>query len=96
MEALELKILEKGLSSEVINEMQKLEYELLKLDKATFEQGEDKLRKRELNKTPLNNRIIKQLRLQKSFYEQLEILNRESLPLQELYQEKVNSYFKEM
>ena len=41
MEELEKLLLEKGITSETIQNMQKIEHELLKLEKATFNQNED-------------------------------------------------------
>jgi hypothetical protein len=51
MEQLENDILEKGFTQGTLQRMQQLEYELLKLDKAAFEQGKDKKRKSNTNNT---------------------------------------------
>lgn len=92
MEQLENEILEKGFNQGTLQRMQQLEYELLKLDKAAFEQGKDKKRKSNANNTNYQKKI-KELRFKKRFYNQIEILNRQSLPLQENFEKKVQEYF---
>ena len=73
--------------------MQQLEYELLKLDKAAFEQGEDKNRISNTNSNTYKKQQLKELQLKKQFYNQMEILNRQSLPLQQDFEKKVQKYF---
>ncbi|KAB1160435.1 DUF4175 family protein [Tenacibaculum aiptasiae] len=93
MEQLENEILEKGFTQQSINRMQRLNYELLKLDKATFEQNRDKKRKSNTNLQEFNNSSSKELKFKKLFYNQTEILNRQSLPLRQNYKKKVQEYF---
>ena len=93
MEDLENKILEKGFNRETINRMQQLNYELLKLEKATFEQNKDKKRKANTNLKEYQKENPKQLQFKKLFYQQTEILNRQSLPLRQNYKKKVQEYF---
>jgi hypothetical protein len=93
MEQLENEILQRGFNAGTLQKMQNLNYELLKLDKAVLEQGKDKQRKSISNQkeTPKNN--FKQLEFKKQYYNQTEILNRQSLPLQQIYKAKVRDYF---
>lgn len=93
MEQLENEILEKGFNPSTLQKMRNLEYQLLKLDKAAFEQGFEKKRKSTANKNASTKRKIKELTLKKLFYNQTEILNRQSLPLQQNYKKKVQEYF---
>ncbi|WP_299001045.1 DUF4175 family protein [uncultured Tenacibaculum sp.] len=93
MEELENQILEKGFTQESINRMQQLNYELLKLDKATFEQNREKQRKSNTNLQEFNNNTSKELQFKKLFYNQTEILNRQSLPLRQNYKKRVQEYF---
>ncbi|MGG8495884.1 DUF4175 family protein [Tenacibaculum sp. TC6] len=93
MEELENKILEKGFNKETIEKMQQLNYELLKLEKASFEQGRKKERKSNTNTQEYQNTNKKELQFKKLFYNQTEILNRQSLPLQQNYKTKVKKYF---
>jgi len=95
MEELENKILEKGFNFETLKKMQQLNYELLKLDKASFEQGKETLRKSETNTSENNRNNLKAIDFKKQFYNQIEILNRQSLPLQQFYKMKVRTYFSE-
>jgi len=93
MEELENEILEKGFNAATLQKMQNLNYELLKLDKAALEQGEDKKRKSTSNTLENRRNNIKALKFKKQFYNQIEILNRQSLPLQQNYKKKVRAYF---
>lgn len=93
MEQLENEILERGFNQGTLQRMQRLNYELLKLDKATFEQGKDKKRKSNTNLIRYNKNKAKELKFKKLFYNQTEILNRQSLPLRQDYKKKVQEYF---
>ena len=93
MEQLENEILNKGFNAATFQKMQKLNYELLKLDKAALEQGKDKKRKSTVSQNESENNKIKALNFKKQFYNQTEILNRQSLPLQQNYKKKVRAYF---
>ena len=95
MEQLENETLEKGFSSEVLQKMRQLNYELLKLDKAALNQGKDSNRKSNINQIINERNNLKALEFKKQFYNQIEILNRQSLPLQQLYRNKVRTYFSE-
>ena len=93
MEDLENEILEKGFNTRTFQKMQNLNYELLKLDKAALEQGKDKKRNASLNQQENLRNKVKALQFKKQFYNQIEILNRQSLPLQLNYKKKVREYF---
>lgn len=93
MEELENEILEKGFNSGTLQKMQNLNYELLKFEKAALEQGKDKKRKSTANKTENQRNKVKAIQFKKQFYNQIEILNRQSLPLQQNYKKKVRAYF---
>jgi len=94
MEDLEKALLEKGFTREVIQKMEQLNYELLKLEKATLQQGEDTKRKSETNMEEFQKRNIDKLKLQNQYFNYNEILNRQSLPLRTIYKKKVQAYFK--
>ena len=93
MEQLENEILEKGFNRATLQKMQNLNYELLKLDDAQLEQGKDKKRKSNTNSKLYQRNKAKALQFKKQFYNQIEILNRQSLPLQQNYKDKVRAYF---
>jgi len=94
MEDLEKEFLEKGFTQEIIQKMQQLQYELLKLEKAKLQQGEDQKRKSETNIKEFQKRNIDKLKLQNQYFNYNEILNRQSLPLRSIYKKKVQEYFK--
>ena len=94
MEKLEKEMLEKGFSNDVVEKMQELRYELLKLEKARKEQGEDEKRKSNTNIESFEKRNIDKLKLQNQYFNYNELLNRQSLPLRSIYKLKVQEYFK--
>ena len=96
MEELENEILEKGFNSGTFEKMQNLNYQLLKLEKAVLKQGKDKKRKSSSNFREYKNNAIKAINFNKQFYNQIEILNRQSLPLQLNYKKKVRAYFSDI
>ena len=95
MKELEQQLLDKGFDNQVLQKMMEMEHELLKLDKATFEQGEDSKRTSETNRTEFQQRLIDRLQLNKLFFNPDEILNRQPLPLRNSYKKKVQTYFNE-
>ena len=96
MEELENEILEKGFNSGTFQKMQNLNYQLLKLEKAALKQGKDKKRQSSSNFSEYKNNAIKAINFNKQFYNQIEILNRQSLPLQQNYKKKVRAYFSDI
>jgi hypothetical protein len=92
LEKLENEILEKGFNAATIQKMQQLKYNLLKLDKAAFKQDKDTKRKSTTNQQNFTQKTGKEI-IKKMFYNQTEILNRQSLPLQKNYKKKVQEYF---
>ena len=96
MEKLEQDILEKGFSSEVIDRMKKLQYELLKLDEAKKEQGFDSDRKSRTNYNEFEIRKIDTLKFERQFFNNAEILKRQVLPLRSVYKKRVQEYFREI
>ena len=89
---LENEILEKGFNPATVQKMQQLKYNLLKLDKASFKQDKDTKRKSTTNQQNFTQKTGKEF-IKKLFYNQTEILNRQSLPLQKNYKKKVQEYF---
>lgn len=92
LEQLENEILEKGFNTSTIQKMQQLKYNLLKLDNAAFKQDQDTKRKSTFNQQKYSQKNGKAF-IKKLFYNQTEILNRQSLPLQKIYKKKVQEYF---
>ncbi|EGV43153.1 hypothetical protein BZARG_1014 [Bizionia argentinensis JUB59] len=94
MEDVEMDLLNKGMTNQTLQKMMNLQHQLMKLDNATLEQGEDTKRKAETNKRAFQNNTNNQIPKAKEYFNTIEILNRQSLPLQPVYKKKVKDYFK--
>ncbi|MHB1195248.1 MAG: DUF4175 family protein [Lutibacter sp.] len=94
MEELEKELLEKGFTKDLVKKILQLNYELLKLQKATLQQGEDNVRKSKTSKVIFEKRNIEAIELKNQYFNYNEILNRQSLPLRTIYKKKVQEYFK--
>lgn len=94
MEDIENQLLDKGFNQGTLQKMLNLNYELLKLDKATFEQGQEERREANTNYKDFKNDLRLSPEDIKNYFNTTEILNRESLPLRNDYKEKVQEYFK--
>jgi hypothetical protein len=65
----------------------------LKLDKADFEQGQESKREARTNKNAYSNKLRLSPEDVKKYFNAIEILNREALPLRQEYKQKVRAYF---
>jgi hypothetical protein len=94
MKQLEKQLLNKGFKNETLQKVMNIKQELLKLNNAVQQQGEENRRQSETN----NKYFLNQSRaLPNSLLEYLhsiEILNRQSLPLRSNFNRKVQEYFK--
>ncbi|MGC6431175.1 MAG: hypothetical protein ACON5F_09050 [Jejuia sp.] len=95
MEDIELDLLNKGFTNETLQKMTNLKHQLLKLANATFQQGEDNKRESETNRKQFDNNANTQIPTAKQYFQTTEILNRQALPLQQVYKKKVQQYFKQ-
>jgi len=93
MEGIEQQLLDKGFNERTLEKMLQLEYELLKLDKADFEQGQESKREARTNKNTYSNKLRLSPEDVKKYFNAIEILNREALPLRQEYKQKVRTYF---
>lgn len=94
MEEIELDLINKGFTNQTLQKMMDLQHQLLKLENATFMQGEDNKRKSETNDKRYDNATNNQIPKAKEYFNTTEILNRQALPLQQVYKKKVQEYFK--
>lgn len=94
MKDIEKQLINKGFKNETLNKMMNLKHELLKLEKAIQQQGEDNKRKSNANKDSFNGTTSPLPSQLKDYLNSIEILNRQSLPLQPNYNQKVQEYFK--
>ncbi|MDC8002326.1 DUF4175 family protein [Aequorivita todarodis] len=95
MEGIEQQLLDKGFNQNTLQQMLNLKYELLKLDKADLEQGEESRRESRTNRRDFQNNTQLSPEDIKKYFNTTEILNREALPLRQDYKNKVQEYFKE-
>ncbi len=94
MEDVELDLLNKGFTNQTLQKMKELQHQLLKLENATFQQGKDNKRESETNNNQFNNTTNNQIPKAKQYFKTTEILNRQTLPLHQIYKKKVQAYFK--
>jgi len=95
MEQVEQQLLDKGFNERTLEKMLNLQYELLKLDKADFEQGQESRRESITNRKQYTNSLRTNPEEVKKYFNTTEILNREALPLKPIYKERVQDYFKQ-
>jgi hypothetical protein len=94
MKQIEKQLLNKGFNNETLQKMLNLQYELLKLEKATQQQGEEKKRQSQTNLKDFNNQSKALPSNLQEYLNSIEILNRQTLPLRSNFNQKVQEYFK--
>ncbi|MBZ9652851.1 hypothetical protein [Psychroflexus montanilacus] len=93
LDKLEQELLMKGFSSDLLKQMEDVNHQLLKLDKAANQQGQDEEREAETRKKEVNAPSSKWEEKAKEYFNTTEILNRQQLPLQPEYKKLINIYF---
>lgn len=94
MKQIEKDLPNKGFKNETLQKMLNLKHELLKLDNAIQEQGEENKRQSQTNKKDFNNQTNAVSPALKQYLNSIEILNRQTLPLRPNYNQKVQEYFR--
>jgi len=94
MKQIEKQLLNKGFNNETLQKILNVKYELLKLEKALQQQGEDKKRQSDTNKKEFNNQATALPSRLQEYLKSIEILNRQSLPLRSNFNQRVQEYFK--
>ncbi|WP_299114894.1 DUF4175 family protein [uncultured Winogradskyella sp.] len=94
MEEVELDLLNYGFTNQTLQKMMDLQHQLLKLENATFMQGQDTKRESETNKKEFDKVNSNQIPTAKQYFNTTEILNRQALPLQNHFKKKIQEYFK--
>ena len=94
MKQIEKQLLNKGFNNETLQKILNVKYELLKLEKAVQQQGQDSKRQSETNKKEFNNQANALPTKLQEYLKSIEILNRQSLPLRSNFNQKVQEYFK--
>ncbi|MBZ9629655.1 hypothetical protein LB465_02600 [Salegentibacter sp. LM13S] len=95
MKDAEEQLLEKGFDPENLQKLQQLEHELMEFEEAKLQQGENNKRESETNLQEFDNTTKDQSIKAKEYFDSIEILNRQSLPLREIYKQKVKTYFEQ-
>ncbi|MCF6129815.1 hypothetical protein L1S35_09025 [Flavobacterium sp. AS60] len=94
MKQIEKQLLNKGFNNETLQKILNVKYELLKLEKAVQQQGQDSKRQSETNKKEFNNQANALPGKLQEYLNSIEILNRQSLPLRSNFNQRVQEYFK--
>lgn len=95
MEKIESDLINKGFTNQTLQRMLNLQHQLMKLENATFMQGEENKRESNTNKEDFDNTTNDQIPTAKEYFNTKEILNRQALPLQKVYKKKVQDYFRQ-
>ncbi|WP_291286362.1 DUF4175 family protein [Flavobacterium sp.] len=93
MKASEKQLLNKGFKNENLQRILNIQQELLKLNNAVQQQGQDTKRQSETNKTEFSNKANALPSSLLEYLNSVEILNRQSLPLRSNFNQKVQEYF---
>lgn len=94
MENIELDLINRGFTNQTLQRMKLLQQQLIKLENATYTQGEEDRREAITNLKTFSNDVSPQIKKAKEYFNSIEILNRQVLPLHQLYKRKVQEYFK--
>jgi hypothetical protein len=93
MKEIEKQLLNKGFKNETLQRILNVKQELLKLNTAIQQQGQEKKRQSETNKNEFSNQSKPLPSALLDYLNSIEILNRQSLPLRSNFNQKVQEYF---
>ncbi|NNK76479.1 MAG: hypothetical protein HKP42_10505, partial [Maribacter sp.] len=94
MEDFENDLLENGVTQRARNKMNNIMYEMLKLEDATLKKGKKSERESNTNANFYENPILSKPPALENYRNEIELLNRQALPLRQNFQNKVKEYFK--
>ena len=94
MEDFENDLLENGITQRTRDRMNFIEHQLLKLENAALKQGKKEERESQSNTKQFQNPVLTRPDVLENYKNEIEILNRQALPLRQNYQERVRSYFR--
>jgi hypothetical protein len=95
MEDFQNDLLENGITQRTRDKMNLIEHQLLKLENAALKQGRKNERESETNTKQFQNPVLTRPDALKNYRNEIEILNRQALPLRQNYQQRVRSYFRQ-
>ncbi|WP_461533984.1 coiled-coil domain-containing protein [Sinomicrobium sp.] len=93
MENVENTLLREGMNETSMKQMLNLKHELLKLKEAAMEQGTENRRESSTATNAYKREAVKTLPEVEEYLQGVEILNRQVLPLRQIYKDKVKKYF---
>jgi hypothetical protein len=93
MKEIEKQLLNKGFKNETLQRILNVKQELLKLNTALQQQGQENKRQSETNKKEFSNQSKPLPSALLDYLNSIEILNRQSLPLRSNFNQKVQEYF---
>ncbi|MGB5554025.1 MAG: hypothetical protein WBM83_05140, partial [Flavobacteriaceae bacterium] len=94
MEDFENDLLENGITQRSLSKINTIQYELLKLENAALKQGKKQERESNSNKTLFKNPVTTKPFVLENYSNEIELLQRQALPLRQNFQTKVKDYFK--
>lgn len=94
MEDFQNDLLRNGVTQQTMNKMNNINREMLKLDNAALKQGKTKERESNNSNDLFQNPILTRPSILDNYRNDVEILNRQALPLQQNFQIRVKDYFK--
>lgn len=94
MEDFENDLLENGVTQRSLSKINNIQYEMLKLENASLKQGQKSERESNTNTKDFRNPITSKPASFKNYQNEVEILNRQVLPLRPDFRNRVKDYFK--
>lgn len=94
MEDFQNDLLSNGITQENVNKMNNINRDMLKLENAAIKRGESRERESNRGIDAFQNPILTKPSILENYRSDVEILNRQALPLQQNFQNKVKEYFK--
>jgi hypothetical protein len=95
MERFENELLENGITERTEQRLNRIREQMLRLKNAALQQGESEARESESNLQEFTNPILSRPEAFENQNKDVEILNRQALPLRFIYKDKVKRYFNE-
>lgn len=93
MENFENDLIENGITQRTLSRMNNIQHQLLKLENAALKQGKKQERESNTNRDEFQNPITTKPPALEEYRNEIEILNRQDLPLLQIYRNKVKQYF---
>ncbi|MGB5691538.1 MAG: hypothetical protein WBM43_02920 [Flavobacteriaceae bacterium] len=93
MEDFENDLLRNGITEKTINRANAIQHQMMRLENAALSQGKKEEREGKTNKEDFYNPITTKPKALEDLKMDIEILNRQALPLHRIYQQRVKEYF---